>query len=657
MLFVELALIRWTGSNILYLSYFSNFILLGSFLGIGIGFLRSRSTWSLWPWAPLGLAFLVAFTLLFPVEVDRSGSTLIYFGHPQSTGLPIWATLPIVFVTVALSMAMIGDGVARTFVRLEPLDAYRMDILGSIAGIGAFTLVSFWRLPPIAWGAITTVVFLILYGRSVKRLVIPALIIMLGFLSWESFKPDTRWSPYYKVSLTRPSDDSQWPVRVNVNGIPHQDIEPSTIRKKLEPIYFLPYSRIQNNPLEDVLIIGAGTGSDVAVALAEGADHIDAVEIDPVIYDTGKRLHPDNPYQDPRVDVFIDDGRAFLERTDREYDLILFALPDSLTLVSGQSSLRLESFLFTQEALAETARHLKTGGAFAMYNFYREPWLIDRLAGTLANAYGRPPCLDNVAGGGGLALLSVSNEAGALKCDVTWPPLPPPPEPAVDDWPFVYLINKQIPLQYLLAIALILISSLLAVRVLSGPLRAAKPYIDLFFMGAAFLLLETKNVVQFALLFGTTWVVNAVAFAGILLSVYAAIEVARRVEFRRPKRLYAILLASILVSFAIPHSALLRLAIPGRIAAAVVLAFTPVFLANLVFSNRFKQAGASGVAFGANLLGAMVGGLLEYSALLVGYRVLLIGAAILYGLAFFFADRYPETEKSTQALVDVPATT
>ena len=64
MLFVELALIRWLGSNVLYLSYFSNFVLLGSFLGIGIGFLRGRAKTDLFPWAAPALAVLVAFVLI-----------------------------------------------------------------------------------------------------------------------------------------------------------------------------------------------------------------------------------------------------------------------------------------------------------------------------------------------------------------------------------------------------------------------------------------------------------------------------------------------------------------------------------------------------------------------------------------------------------------
>ena len=59
-----------------------------------------------------------------------------------------------------------------------------------------------------------------------------------------------------------------------------------------------------------------------------------------------------------------------------------------------------------------------------------------------------------------------------------------------------------------------------------------RPYADLFFMGAAFLLLETKNIATFALLFGTTWLVNALVFAGVLVIVLAAVETTRR--FRTP---------------------------------------------------------------------------------------------------------------------------
>jgi hypothetical protein len=146
--------------------------------------------------------------------------------------------------------------------------------------------------------------------------------------------------------------------------------------------------------------------------------------------------------------------------------------------------------------------------------------------------------------------------------------------------------------------------------------------------------------VQFALLFGTTWVVNAAVFAGVLLSVLAAIETARRVRLPRPVLLYAGLLGTLVLAWLIPQSALLSLPVMPRFLAGVALAFAPIFLANLVFAQRFAKTGSSTVAFGANLLGAMVGGALEYLALITGYRSLLLVVAVLYGLAFLTGRRH-----------------
>ena len=144
--------------------------------------------------------------------------------------------------------------------------------------------------------------------------------------------------------------------------------------------------------------------------------HVDAVEIDPTLQRFGAQHDPDHAYQDPRVSVHINDGRAFLQQTDQKYDLILFALPDSLTLVSGASSLRLESYLFTLQA-AQTARdHLAPDGAFAMYNYYREQWIVDRLAGTLADAFGHAPCVYAVPNVTALAVLTVGRTVADQHC-------------------------------------------------------------------------------------------------------------------------------------------------------------------------------------------------------------------------------------------------
>jgi Spermine/spermidine synthase domain len=629
MLFVELALIRWSGALVIYLSYFSNFVLLGSFLGIGIGFLRARSKVNLFPWAPVLLVLLVLYVRFFPVQVIRTGlAQIIFFGYGKfhASGPPTWVTLPVVFLAVAAVMAAIGEGVARTFVRFRPLDAYRLDIAGSLAGIAAFSLLSFLDAKPVVWALIVALVMLLLFGRRTGLLQFGAVTALVLLLWSQSLSSSDIWSPYYRISVT--GGGGQYAV--NVNGIPHQNIIPAA---RLQKVYSQPYLNAPGNPLTNVLIVGAGTGDDVANALRHGARHIDAVEIDPQLYQLGKRLNPDHPYSDPRVSPHINDGRAFLEQTHNTYDMILFALPDSLTLVAGQSSLRLESYLFTLEAVQAAKSHLNPAdGMFAMYNYYRTPWLRDRLANTVDTAFGHAPCVDDE--GFSMAMISVTVSPSAEHCRSTWHRPASVISPATDNHPFVYLNGSYLPWIYRATLGLILIASLLLVRVTAGPYRRMAGYLDLFFMGAAFMLLETKNIVQFALLFGTTWFVNALVTAGVLVAVFAAVEVSRHVVVRRPALLYLALLAALAVAWAVPPETLLNLSPLPRFVVAVVIAFAPIFLANMVFAQRFRDTADSGTAFGANLLGAMVGGILEYLSLIVGYRWLLALVALLYALAF-----------------------
>ncbi len=275
-----------------------------------------------------------------------------------------------------------------------------------------------------------------------------------------------------------------------------------------------------------------------------------------------------------------------------------------------------------------------------MYNYYRETWLVDRLAGTLEAVYGHTPCVDTVGDVGRLAVITVGEQPGAIDCPAgnAWQATDEAAaqSPSTDDYPFLYLRTPSIPELYVVTLILILGASVAMIRVVSGPLHHMRGYSDLFFMGVAFLLLETKSVVQFALLFGTTWFVNALVFAGVLLSVLAAVEVARRVRLPHPAYLYAVLLAALVVAWLVPSGALLQLDLMPRFLVATLVWFTPIFVANLVFAERFRAVEESHVAFGANLLGAMVGGLLEYAALLTGYQALLILVALLYGAAFAF---------------------
>ncbi len=640
MLFVELALIRWTSSNNLYLVHLTNFVLLASFLGIGLGFLRGTRGRDLFPLAPVLLAGLVGFVLAFPV---RTGTTTsggwALVGTFGMAPLPRWVSLAVIFLLTVAALGTVAQEVARTFALFPPLDAYRLDIGGSLLGIVTFAGLSFLRMPPLAWALVSAAVFVVLLGTRVRSwrwlpaVGVAAMVVLLGL---ESTVGPFQWSPYYKIRTGQAPGGN---VRIDVNNTPLQTTATVEQITKDSPFYLYPYTYAGAH--DDVLVIGAGTGNDVAVALSQGAQRVDAVEIDPALVQIGRDRHPDRPYSDPRVTVHVDDGRAFMERATRHYDLVLFALPDSATIVTGQSALRLENYLFTTQALERARSLLEPGGTFAMYNYY-EPWLLDRYANTIRTVYGTAPCvqLGPTHGQRQQAVLSLRDDASTGGCTTTWTPRVGELEPSVDDRPFPYLGTRTIPSFYLVMLALVLLTSLVLVRWVGGPIRQMAPYADLFFMGVAFLLLETKNVVQFALLFGTTWAVNAAVFTGVLLSVLAAVEVARRVPIARPVLLYAVLLAALALAWVVPGELLLDLSPAPRFAVGVTIAFLPIFLANLIFAVRFKDVGSSTTAFGANLLGAMVGGALEYLALVLGFNALLVIVALCYTMAFVLGRKH-----------------
>jgi SAM-dependent methyltransferase len=644
MLFLELALIRWTGSNIVHLSYFTNFVLLGSFLGIGLGFLRVGRTTRQPYYSPIVLAILVPIILLFPVTVDRQAEGILYWTSLSTSGPPAWLILPVIFTAAAIVLMGPAELVGRCFPELGRLEAYRYDLIGSLTGIGLFTALSFLSAPPVVWGAVAAIAYaVLLWPRTVwarVALAVPSLIIVVA-LGVETLTAGALWSPYYKVTYKSSVWNGVPLMDISVNGIPHQQATPAKNKLEWEGQYGLPYERSASGKLDDVLIVGAGSGTDVSIALTKGAKRVDAVEIDPKLLELGRTYHPDRPYDDPRVTAHVTDGRAFLERnSDKKYDLILFALPDSLTLVSGASSLRLESYLFTQQAMEAARDHLKPDGVFSMYNYYRENWLVDRLGSTMQAAFGHKPCVDVVSEAGQQAVITAGLTTETQKCAAEWAgATAETPPPTGDDRPFLYLKDRTIPQIYIITLGLILIVSMLAVRAVAGPYRRMRPYADLFLLGVAFLLLETKNVTGFALLFGTTWVVNAIVFGGVLVAVLAAVEVTRRFRVPSLPVMYGVLLGGLVLAWLVPNSWLLGLPLPVRAVVAVVVAFLPIFAANVVFAKRFADSENGTLAFGANLLGAMVGGCLEYLALVVGYQALLVVAGLIYLMAFALLPR------------------
>lgn len=653
-LFVELMLIRWVPAEIRYIGFFSNFLLMASFLGIGLGILLGRrgARWSLVAF-PLLLLVVVAIVTVNQLDLEvQGGSSEIWFGltdDARDAADTNYAVLVLAVAMVAAVMAALSMPLGPLLRSMPPLKAYAVDIIGSLSGIALFGLMSWLSTGPVVWFSVVAVLVLLLvlgtridWWAAVTVVAIIATIVPVALS-----RPNDIWSPYYRITILNRGIEGSLEA-INVNGIPHQGLHCVECRK--EPFYDQVYQWFPGRTYRTALVVGAGSGSDVALLLANNPDieRIDAVEIDPRIQQIGIEDHPNRPYDDPRVHRHINDGRAFLRSTEQTYDLVIFALPDSLTLVSQAANVRLESFLFTEEAFRSVRDHLTDEGLFVLYNYYREPWLVAKIATMLQDAFGgTQPLLrtyDAVMATIAHGPLVASLEGGQPPGDRS-DPIPdvgePVPQPATDDWPFLYLRTGFVAPYYIIALGILLLGALIAVAVAAGvtgtSFRRFSPHF--FVLGIAFLLLETRSLVSFSLLFGTTWLVNALAFFGVLLSVLVAIFINWRFPIRRPNLLYGMLFACIAIAWLLPPEDLLIDPPWLRYLLGVVLAFAPVFFANLVFTHSFRDTRTADMAFASNLLGSMVGGALEYLALVTGYQALLLVVAGLYGLAWLFANR------------------
>ncbi len=408
-LFLELACIRWFGSTVIFLTFFTNIVLLACFLGVSVGCLAAGRRWSFMNgFVPLLLLAIAAAYAVFwgyqrfsQVMIDVGGQQspqLIYFGtdarrrDPSRFVVPIEVLAGAFFVLIALVFVGPGQELGRRFNAVSNRAvAYTADILGSLTGIAVFGLISFYWLPPLCWFAIALCLGLLFVKRR-RWVNIGCGLLALGTIYLGDWPRDSRgvetevtWSPYYQVRY-KPIYKS-----IDVNNLGHQGMLPID---RAGPAYMLPYLLNRDaggRPFEDVMIVGAGSGNDVAAALSQGAKSIDAVEIDPVINMLGRRDHPDAPFRNPKVAIQLDDGRSFIRKTDRAYDFISYAVVDSLALHSSYSSIRLESFLFTEEAFRDIRAKLKPGGVFAMYNFYRQGWVVGRLVRLAERVFGTKP--------------------------------------------------------------------------------------------------------------------------------------------------------------------------------------------------------------------------------------------------------------------------
>ena len=632
-LYLELALIRFTAGEVVYLGYFSNFILISAFVGLGLGFLSVDKKVDLDKYIPILILFLFALVLAskFDVDILRNHFGLFFFGNiKKPVGLPGAVLLVILFLTTVFIFAGIGNRIADAFKIFKPIKAYTLDIFGSLVGIFLFTTQCYFGSSPLYWIVTGSAMLIIGYqcseqSNKLSRITMIFLSCVCASILVLSSNTGylTKWSMYQKLEMV---ENSGWGDKVIFsNSIANQVIDP--IESARNRFYATPYvlKKHIDNVLDNVLIVGSGTGTDLAVALSYGVKHIDAVEIDSRIVDIGKAYHPDKPYQDPRVNIIINDGRQFLHTTNKKYDLIVFALPDSLMRISPLSSIRLESYLFTREAFIDVKDHLTDSGIFVMYNQYRWEWLIDKIAASLESVFGKAPYLVRYTDGATTTIAVGENLEGKAYKKEGFEKL------AIDDWPFIYMQKPGIHWLYIGMIGMFLLFSLGGVYWLAPPGTLTRPNLPYFFMGAAFLLLETKSLAFFSLLFGTTWLVNSLVFSGILFSVLVANLIVSKYKMKNFSPLFVFLFLSLLIMYIVPNSFYLNInSNLIRYCAGVIAAFTPILLANLVFSRDFRDTGKSTEAFGWNLLGAVAGGGLEYLSLLIGFKNLLWIVAFCY---------------------------
>ncbi|MET0553295.1 MAG: hypothetical protein ABW221_09670 [Vicinamibacteria bacterium] len=656
---LELALIRWTAGQVRAFAYFNNLVLVAAFLGMGLGVALGRRRPGLMHWTLPTLAPLAAvlgfaeplglIRLAFPdPSVHTWGAEMVSGGIGRLLGS--FAVFGGLVLGVVAVFVCAGSAVGALFGRLPALAAYRSDLLGSLLGVVAMTVVSSTGAGPGVWLALGIAPFMWLSRRPLSLLAGPVAI-ACGALSVRG----AVFSPYNRIDIAQ---DPTGGYRLEVNRDFHQfihDLSDERMRSEsgglahLRATYDLPF--VVNPSRAAALVVGAGTGNDAAAALRNGYARVVSVDIDPQIVALGGRLHPERPYADARSEVVVDDARAYFQRHRTErFDAVVFGLLDSHAMFTALSSLRLDNYVYTEEGIRAAWEHVAPGGHLSIsFSVFAGPWILDRLYWTIARATGRLPIALNHGMQFGCTFLVPRDGArldlGAMPFHRVGPSAPlRTVRTTSDDWPFLYVRPGVFPWGYVAVLGTLLVGAFFASRRAFG--RAALgAHFDpvLFFMGAAFLLIETRGVTSLSLLFGSTWIVNSAVFAGILVMALAANELVARRPQRSLHGWFAALLASVVLLWAVPPSLLGGFDLVTRGLAGGLVNGLPVAFAGVVVSTLLARSRNPAAALGSNLLGSVVGGCLEYFSMVVGLGALALLALALYLAAQLFALRRDST--------------
>ncbi len=668
-LFLELTVIRWVAGEVRLISYFKNLPLLAAFLGLGIGFGLSAKGPNYRPaFAPL-LGVFVALTLALgritsplPLAFPSRGDEFLW----SAGDYPVWmayamflGTILVFFLTTTLLFIPLGQATGAEMALHSPLRAYAVNLLGSLFGIWVFVLLAYLQTPPVLWFALglSAIGLYLLTRGGLTRPATAIFFIVVGALAISG--QGSIWSPYHRLEvdeLILDHEEGGDPIDIGYSLTVQQNFYQAAFDlsedflaelqgefpevEQAAVSYNLPYLIAPNS--SEVLIVGAGMGNDAAAALRNGAQNIDAVEIDPEILALGLELHPEDPYRDPRVVLIEADARSFFESTDKQYDLVVFGLLDSQTLLSSYSNVRLDSFVYTIDSFEQVRDLLDEDGVVSVTFAVVEPWIEERFGLMLGEVFGST----NVymfRGQIGTAFLAgaVSPDRAAEHGLTVWRPSSGADDVPIptDDWPFLYLRDRAIPAAYWQALLVIMLA-VLALIVRSFP-NALKPNWHFFMLGAAFLLVEFKTITEMALLFGSTWFVNVLAISGVLLMALLAVLIVAKRQHVNIRAMYLLLFTSLAINYLAPADLLIGLSTGARAMASMLMLSAPLFFAGLIFGESLRRAGDTSRPLASNLTGSVAGGMLEYGALLWGIKSLYLLAMAAYAtaLAAFLARR------------------
>lgn len=686
-LYLELLLIRWIATEIRIFAYLQNTVLVVCFLGLGMGCFTCRqpvrpqntlvciliiTACLAIPWTR---GLLASISSMLSVMNDFLIWTPTHVEHSLSRVLMVVCGLVLTFFLMVLlweTFVPVGRQLGRLMAdALHPIRAYSVNVAGSLVGTWLFVVLSVLEQPPFVWFGVFALTGVAFVGATQKdRLWNGSLMTAIIALAWvaglDGQTRDLRWSPYQKLAMFEAKGQFFGDLMINVNNSGYQAmIDLSDSKTAADPNRFTPAmrgfsqydlpSRLHPDP-QDVLIVGAGSGNDVAGILRNNPKaRVTAVEIDPVIISMGQRYHPERPYDAEHVDVVIDDARSFFARSQERFDLICFGLLDSHT-TSAMTNARLDHFVYTIESLESARSLLKDDGVMVLSFGVDEPYIADRMAGGLKQVFGAAPMVFSVPpsnyGWGGVVFVAGDQQVVRNQLEQNprlarlieeWQTANPveltgETRVATDDWPYIYLETNRIPwLYFLLGGLMLALFARGCHRLDIGlliPSWKRKEW-HFFFLGAAFMLLEVQGISKACVVLGSTWWVNAAVISGVLFMILLANAIAVRLPGISAKVVYALLFASCGFLYAFDLSSLAGIAYPLRAALVAGLTTLPLLFSGVLFAQSYSVAARKDLAFGANLFGALMGAMFQTLAFVTGIQALMFLVVVLYGLAMY----------------------